>query len=52
MILNFKNKIPTIHESCFVAPNATIIGGVKMAENASDGMGGYYGYRRFESVYS
>ena len=35
MILNFKNKIPTINESCFVAPNATIIGGVTMDENAS-----------------
>ena len=35
MILNFKNKIPTVNESCFVAPNATIIGGVTMDENAS-----------------
>lgn len=35
MILNFKNKIPSIHESCFIAQNATILGDVKMAENAS-----------------
>ena len=35
MILKFKDKIPAIHESCFTAENATILGGVKMAENAS-----------------
>jgi len=35
MILKFKDKTPDIHESCFVAPNATVLGNVKLAENAS-----------------
>lgn len=29
------DKQPTIHESCFVAPSASLIGDVQMAENAS-----------------
>lgn len=35
MILTFKDKTPSIDESCFAAPNATIIGAVTMAENAT-----------------
>lgn len=35
MIINFRNKTPDIHERCFVAPNATVLGSVKMDENAT-----------------
>lgn len=35
MILDYKGNTPQIHENAFVAPNATIIGDVELAENAS-----------------
>lgn len=35
MIKNYKEKKPQLHESCFVADNATIIGNVKMENGSS-----------------
>lgn len=35
MILDYKGFSPKIHETAFVAPNATIIGDVEIEENAS-----------------
>lgn len=35
MILEFKGKTPTVPESCFVAPDAWIIGDVILEENVS-----------------
>ncbi|KAB3527672.1 gamma carbonic anhydrase family protein [Alkaliphilus serpentinus] len=35
MIKALKNRIPEIHESCFVAETADIIGDVKIGENSS-----------------
>jgi carbonic anhydrase/acetyltransferase-like protein (isoleucine patch superfamily) len=35
MIGNFKNLMPKIHESCFIAPTADVIGDVTVGENSS-----------------
>lgn len=35
MIGSYKNKKPNIHESCFVADNASIIGDVNIGKNSS-----------------
>ena len=35
MIGNFKNLRPKIHESCFIAPTADVIGDVTVGENSS-----------------
>ena len=35
MIFKLNNKSPDIHESCFIAPSADLIGAVVMKENAS-----------------
>jgi len=35
MIRNFENKKPSIHETSFVAENATIIGDIRLAEDSS-----------------
>jgi carbonic anhydrase/acetyltransferase-like protein (isoleucine patch superfamily) len=35
MILDYKGFSPKIHETAFIAPNATVIGDVEIAENAS-----------------
>ena len=35
MIKAFKDKVPNVHESCFVASNAVIIGGVTLEKDAS-----------------
>lgn len=35
MLINYKGKVPKIHESAFIAPNATVIGDVELGENAS-----------------
>lgn len=35
MIENFKNQKPKIHDSCFIAPTADIIGDVTIGENSS-----------------
>jgi len=35
MIKSYKGKSPIIKDSCFIAENATIIGDVKIAENAN-----------------
>lgn len=35
MIKNYKGKSPIIKDSCFIAENATIIGDVKIEENAN-----------------
>ncbi|HLD59465.1 MAG TPA: gamma carbonic anhydrase family protein [Candidatus Bilamarchaeaceae archaeon] len=35
MIYRYKNKKPSIHETCFVAPSADIIGDVEIGENSS-----------------
>lgn len=34
-LYRFKNHEPKIHSSCFIAPNATVIGQVELAENAN-----------------
>lgn len=35
MLYKYKDKHPRIHESCFIAPSADIIGDVEIAENSS-----------------
>jgi carbonic anhydrase/acetyltransferase-like protein (isoleucine patch superfamily) len=35
VILPVKGVLPTIEESCFIAPNATVVGDVVMGENCS-----------------
>ena len=35
MIKAFKEKVPNVHESCFVASNAVIIGGVTLEKDAN-----------------
>lgn len=35
MIIDYKNHIPKISDSAFIAPNATIIGDVEIGENSS-----------------
>lgn len=35
MIISFSGKAPSIHESCFIADNATVAGEVSLAENVS-----------------
>lgn len=35
MLINYKGIRPEIHESAFIAPNATVIGDVELGENAS-----------------
>jgi len=35
VIGNFKDKKPQVHESCFVAPSADVIGDVTIGENSS-----------------
>ena len=35
MILKFKDKTPDIHKNCFIAPNATVLGNVKLAEDST-----------------
>lgn len=35
MLINYKGKVPKIHESAFISPNATVIGDVELGENAS-----------------
>ena len=35
MIKAFKDKVPNVHESCFVASNAVIIGGVTLEKDAN-----------------
>ncbi|WP_434120616.1 gamma carbonic anhydrase [Salinicoccus roseus] len=35
MILDYKGKTPQIHESAFIAPNATVIGDVEIGEQSS-----------------
>ncbi len=35
MIRDFQDKTPKIHETCFVAENATVIGQVELAENVN-----------------
>lgn len=35
MIINFEGNYPKIHPSCFIAPNATVIGNVEIGEGAS-----------------
>ncbi|MCG7332279.1 gamma carbonic anhydrase [Salinicoccus roseus] len=35
MILDYKGKTPLIHESAFIAPNATVIGDVEIGEQSS-----------------
>ncbi|MFD2828955.1 gamma carbonic anhydrase [Corticicoccus populi] len=35
MILDYNGSTPQIHKSAFIAPNATVIGDVEIAENAS-----------------
>ncbi|MHA1402176.1 MAG: gamma carbonic anhydrase family protein [Candidatus Helarchaeota archaeon] len=35
MLFNLKDKTPKIHETCFIAPNALIIGDVRLKENSS-----------------
>jgi carbonic anhydrase/acetyltransferase-like protein (isoleucine patch superfamily) len=35
LILSFKNITPSIHPSCFIADNSTIIGNVKLEEDCS-----------------
>ncbi|MFW5799721.1 MAG: gamma carbonic anhydrase family protein [Spirochaetota bacterium] len=35
MIFNYKNLYPQIHNSCFIAENASIIGDVRLEENSS-----------------
>ncbi|HIW13029.1 MAG TPA: gamma carbonic anhydrase family protein [Candidatus Salinicoccus stercoripullorum] len=35
MLIDYKGKTPKIHESAFIAPDATIIGDVELDENAS-----------------
>ena len=35
MIIPFNGKTPTIHETAFIAPNATIIGDVTIGAHAS-----------------
>lgn len=35
MIFSLKDKTPNIHDSCFVAPSASLIGDVVLKENAS-----------------
>ncbi|MBI4176590.1 MAG: gamma carbonic anhydrase family protein [Candidatus Aenigmarchaeota archaeon] len=35
MILSFRGKAPRIHETCFIADNATIAGDVDIGENSS-----------------
>ncbi|WP_271399806.1 gamma carbonic anhydrase family protein [Salinicoccus roseus] len=35
MILDYKGKNPQIHESAFIAPNATVIGDVEIGEQSS-----------------
>lgn len=35
MIKSFKNHTPSIHPSCFVAENSTVIGNVKLEEDCS-----------------
>jgi len=35
MIIDFKDKIPSIHKTCFIAENSTIIGAVALEESSS-----------------
>jgi len=35
MIITYKGKTPKIAQSCYIAPNATIIGDVEIGENSS-----------------
>jgi len=35
MIFSLENKTPQVHDSCFVAPSATLIGDVVLEKNAS-----------------
>ena len=35
MIIEYKGHKPDIHESCFIAENATVIGRVKINKNSS-----------------